>query len=163
MSEQHYILIPHTNHSPKIEELIKKGLLKIGKSYPIHRTPTMYDPKTFTPVHRWIVTLCNVVNSSNIPYRTILIEKEELEQSFSTLQNWRNHQISKLTGELPNTHLIEYINYLTQHLLIIKKELIKNPLKDHNITQESEIIGKQIKIIKEKLLIDENPSGSLEV
>jgi len=146
MSEQHYILIPHTNHSPKIEELIKKGLLEIGKSYPIHRTPTMYDPKTFTPIHRWIVTL----NS-----QTILIEKEELEQSFSTLQNWRNFQISKLTGETPNTHLIEYINYLTQHLLIIKKELIKNPLKDHNITQESEIIGKQIKIIKEKLLIVE--------
>jgi hypothetical protein len=152
--EQHYILIPSQYHSNKILKLINENQIQIGKSYPINTTPTIIDPITFKPHTRFIIILNK---------KSILIEKEELEQSFSTLQNWRNLQISKLTGEPPNTHLIEYINYLTQHLLIIKKELIKNPLKDHNITQESEIIGKQIKIIKEKLLIDELPSGSLEV
>ena len=150
MSPNHYILIPGAPHSPKIIEMIKKGTIQEGKSYPIDKTPTMYDPLTYAPSHKWILII-------NLPGQSVIIETKELEQSFSTLQNWRNHQISKLTGDLPNQHLIEYINYLTNHLLIIKEELIKNPLKDHDISEESQIIGEQIKLIKEKLLINETP------
>jgi len=145
MSPEHYILIPRANHSPKIIEMIKRGNIQEGKSYPIDKTPTMYDPLTYTPSHKWILI--------NQPGQSVIIETKELEQSFSTIQNWRNLQISKLTGDIPNRHLIEYINYLTHHLLIIKEELIKNPLKDADISEETQIIGEQIKIIKEKLLI----------
>jgi len=148
MSPEHYILIPGATHSPKIKQMIREGIIGEGKSYPIDKTPTMYDPQTFNPQHKWLLHLNN---------KSVIIETTELEQSFSTLQNWRNHQISKLTGDLPNQHLIEYINYLTHHLLIIKEELIKNPLKDHDISEESQIIGNQIKTIKEKLLINETP------
>ena len=150
MSPQHYILIPGATHSPKIKQMISEGIIVEGKSYPIDKTPTMYDPLTLAPSHKWILII-------NQPGKSIIIETTELEQSFSTLQNWRNHQISKLTGDLPNQHLIEYINYLTHHLLIIKEELIKNPLKELDISEESQIIGNQIKIIKEKLLINETP------
>lgn len=146
MSPEHYILIPRANHSPKIIEMIKRGNIQEGKSYPIDKTPTMYDPLTYTPSHKWILII-------NQPGQSVIIETKELEQSFSTIQNWRNLQISKLTGDIPNRHLIEYINYLTHHLLIIKEELIKNPLKDADISEETQIIGEQIKIIKEKLLI----------
>lgn len=146
MSPEHYILIPGANHSPKIIEMIKRGNIQEGKSYPIDKTPTMYDPLTYTPSHKWILII-------NQPGQSVIIETKELEQSFSTIQNWRNLQISKLTGDIPNRHLIEYINYLTHHLLIIKEELIKNPLKDADISEETQIIGEQIKIIKEKLLI----------
>ena len=146
MSPEHYILIPRANHSPKIIEMIKRGTIQEGKSYPIDKTPTMYDPLTYTPSHKWILII-------NQPGQSVIIETKELEQSFSTIQNWRNLQISKLTGDIPNRHLIEYINYLTHHLLIIKEELIKNPLKDADISEETQIIGEQIKIIKEKLLI----------
>jgi len=45
----------------------------------------------------------------------------------------------------------EYINYLQENLTIIKKELIENPLKDSDIIEETEIIGKQIIQIKDKL------------
>lgn len=140
--EQHYILIPSQYHSNKILKLIYENQIQIGKSYPINTTPTMYDPITFKPHTRFIIILNN---------KSILIEKEELEQSFSTLQNWRNLQISKLTGEIPNEPLIEYINYLQENLTIIKKELIENPLKDSDIIEETEIIGKQIIQIKDKL------------
>lgn len=146
MTDQHYILIPSQYHSNKILQLIKENQIQIGNSYPISKSPIMYDPITFNPCHRWILHYKN---------KAIKIEKEEFEQSFSTLQNWRNIQISKLTGELPNVHLIEYIDYLSHQLLIIKKELIEKPLKDSDITEESEIIGKQIKQIKDKLLINE--------
>lgn len=156
MSPNHYILIPRANHSPKIIEMIKKGTIQEGKSYPIDKTPTMYDPLTYTPSHKWILII-NLANPDNADLESVIIETKELEQSFSTLQNWRNLQISKLTGDLPNRHLIEYINYLNHHLLIIKEELIKNPLKDQDISEESQIIGEQIKIIKEKLLINETP------
>jgi len=140
--EQHYILIPSQYHSNKILKLIYENQIQIGKSYPINTTPTMIDPITFKPHTRFIIILNN---------KSILIEKEELEQSFSTLQNWRNLQISKLTGEIPNEPLIEYINYLQENLTIIKKELIENPLKDSDIIEETEIIGKQIIQIKDKL------------
>lgn len=148
MSPHHYILIPGAPHSPKIKQMISEGIIGEGKSYPIDRTPIMYDPLTYAPSHKWLLHLNN---------KSVIIETPELEQSFSTLQNWRNHQISKLTGDLPNRHLIEYINYLNHHLLIIKEELIKNPLKDQDISEESQIIGEQIKLIKEKLLINETP------
>jgi hypothetical protein len=140
--EQHYILIPSQYHSNKILKLINETQIQIGKSYPINTTPTMYNPITFEPHTRFIIILNK---------KSILIEKEELEQSFSTLQNWRNLQISKLTGEIPNEPLIEYINYLQENLTIIKKELIENPLKDSDIIEETEIIGKQIIQIKDKL------------
>ena len=81
MSPQHYILIPESNHSPKIKQMIEKGIIVEGKSYPIDRTPTMYDPQTFNPQHKWLLHLNN---------KSVIIETEELEQSFSTLQNWRN-------------------------------------------------------------------------
>jgi hypothetical protein len=140
--EQHYILIPSQYHSNKILKLIYENQIQIGKSYPINTTPTIIDPITFKPHTRFIIILNK---------KSILIEKEELEQSFSTLQNWRNLQISKLTGEIPNEPLIEYINYLQENLTIIKKELIENPLKDSDIIEETEIIGKQIIQIKDKL------------
>jgi hypothetical protein len=130
--------------------MIREGIIVEGKSYPIDKTPTMYDPQTFNPQHKWLLHL-------TLNNKSVIIETNELEQSFSTLQNWRNLQISKLTGDLPNQHLIEYINYLTNHLLIIKEELLKNPLKDHDISEETQIIGNQIKTIKEKLLINETP------
>jgi hypothetical protein len=104
----------------------------------------MYDPQTYQPLHKWMLALNQ---------HTTIIENIEFEKSFTTLQNWRNLQISKLTDELPNQHLIEYINYLNHHLLFIKEELIKNPLKGTDVTEESEIIGQQIKKIKEKLNI----------
>jgi hypothetical protein len=132
---QHYILIPESNHSPKILQLIKEGLITPGKSYPIDKTPTMYDPQTYRPYYKWMLTLNIQTNKS------VIIENTDLEQSFITLQNWRNIQISKLTDELPNQPLIEYIDYLMSNLLIIKEELTKNPLKDDDITEESEIIG----------------------
>ena len=128
--------------------MISEGIIGEGKSYPIDKTPTMYDPLTYAPSHKWLLHLNN---------KSVILETPELEQSFSTLQNWRNLQISKLTGDIPNRALIEYINYLTNHLLIIKEELIKNPLKDHDISEETQIIGNQIKTIKEKLLINETP------
>jgi hypothetical protein len=143
MSPNHFILIPNALHSPKILQLIKEGSIIEGKSYPIDKTPVLYDPQTYQPSHRWMLFFG----------KSILIEQEEMEESFTTLQNWRNLQISKLTDELPNQHLIEYINYLNHHLLFIKEELIKNPLKDTDVTEESEIIGRQIKKIKEKLFI----------
>ena len=102
MSPEHYILIPRALHSPKIIEMIKRGNIQEGKSYPIDKTPTMYDPLTYTPSHKWILI--------NQPGQSVIIETKELEQSFSTIQNWRNLQISKLTGDIPNRHLIEYIN-----------------------------------------------------
>ena len=148
MSPNHFILIPRAPHSSKIIEMIEKGIIEEGKSYPIDKTPTMYDPLTYTPSHKWLLHLNN---------KSVIIETKELEESFSTLQNWRNLQISKLTGDIPNRALIEYINYLNHHLLIIKEELIKNPLKDQDISEESQIIGEQIKLIKEKLLINETP------
>ena len=148
MSPQHYILIPGANHSPKIIEMIKRGTIQEGKSYPIDKTPSI--PNTYQPLNRWILII-------NQPGQSVIIETPELQTSFATLQNWRNLQISKLTGDLPNEHLIEYINYLTHHLLIIKEELIKKPLKDADISEESQIIGNQIKLIKEKLLINETP------
>jgi hypothetical protein len=150
MSPHHYILIPGAPHSPKIKQMISEGIIGEGKSYPIDRTPIMYDPLTYAPSHKWLLHL-------TLNNKSVIIETNELEQSFSTLQNWRNLQISKLTGDLPNQHLIEYINYLTNHLLIIKEELLKNPLKDHDISEETQIIGNQIKTIKEKLLINETP------
>jgi hypothetical protein len=143
MSPNHFILIPNALHSPKILQLIKEGSIIEGKSYPIDKTPVLYDPQTYQPSHRWMLFFG----------KSILIEQEEMEESFTTLQNWRNLQISKLTDELPNQHLIEYINYLNHHLLFIKEELIKNPLKGTDVTEESEIIGQQIKKIKEKLNI----------
>jgi len=151
MSPHHFILIPKSNHSPKIHQLIEEGLITEGKSYPIDKTPTMYDPMTYQPEHKWMLILNTPTNKS------VIIETTEFETSFTTLQNWRNQQISKLTGEIPNQPLIEYINYLTHHLLIIKKELIENPLKDHDITEQIETIGEEIKTIKEKLLINETP------
>jgi hypothetical protein len=150
MSPNHYILIPEALHSPKIFQMIKEGLITEGKSYPIDKTPTMYDPMTYQPEHKWMLRLLPTNKS-------VIIETTELQTSFTTLQNWRNQQISKLTGESPNQPLIEYINYLTHHLLIIKKELIENPLKDSDITEQIETIGKEIKTIKEKLLINETP------
>jgi hypothetical protein len=144
MSPHLYILIPESTHSPKILQMIKDGILQEGKSYPIDKTPTMYDPQTYQPLHKWMLALNQ---------HTTIIENIEFEKSFTTLQNWRNLQISKLTGEIHNAPLIEYLNYLNTHLLIIKEELIKNPLKDTDVTEESEIIGQQIKKIKEKLNI----------
>lgn len=144
MSPQHYILIPKATHSPKILQMIKDGILQEGKSYPIDKTPTMYDPNTYQPLNKWLLVLNQ---------HTTIIENIEFETSFTTLQNWRNLQISKLTGEIPNGPLIEYLNYLNTHLLIIKEELLKNPMKDSDITEESEIIGQQIKRIKDKLNI----------
>lgn len=144
MSPQLYILIPESTHSPKILQMIKDGILQEGKSYPIDKTPTMYDPHTYQPLHKWMLALNQ---------HTTIIENTEFEKSFTTLQNWRNLQISKLTGDIPNRHLIEYINYLNTHLLIIKEELLKNPMKDSDISEESEIIGQQIKRIKDKLNI----------
>ena len=144
MSPQHYILIPKATHSPKILQMIKDGILQEGKSYPIDKTPTMYDPNTYQPLNKWMLVLNQ---------HTTIIESIEFETSFTTLQNWRNLQISKLTGEIPNGPLIEYLNYLNTHLLIIKEELLKNPMKDSDITEESEIIGQQIKRIKDKLNI----------
>ena len=143
MSPQHYILIPKATHSPKILQMIKDGILQEGKSYPIDKTPTMYDPNTYQPLNKWMLVLNQ---------HTTIIESIEFETSFTTLQNWRNLQISKLTGEIPNGPLI-YLNYLNTHLLIIKEELLKNPMKDSDITEESEIIGQQIKRIKDKLNI----------
>ena len=110
----------------------------------------MYDPQTLQALHKWILII-------NQPGQSVIIENIEFETSFTTLQNWRNLQISKLTGDLPNVHLIEYLNYLNTQLLIIKEELIKKPLKDADISEESQIIGNQIKLIKEKLLINETP------
>ena len=144
MTPQHYILITGANHSPKIIEMIKRGTIQEGKSYPIDKTPSMYDPNTYQPLNRWLLVLNQ---------HTTIIENIEFETSFTTLQNWRNLQISKLTGDLPNVHLIEYLNYLNTQLLIIKEELIKKPLKDADISEESQIIGNQIKLIKEKLLM----------
>jgi hypothetical protein len=146
MSPQLYILIPESTHSPKILQMIKDGILQEGKSYPIDKTPIMYDPQTLQPLHKWILII-------NQPGQSVIIENIEFETSFTTLQNWRNSQICKLTNELPNEPLIEYLNYLTKHLLIMKAELIKNPLLTSDITEESEIIGQQIKKIKEKLNI----------
>jgi hypothetical protein len=148
MSPEHYILIPGATHSPKIKQMIREGLIQESKPYPIDKTPIMYDPLTYAKSHKWLLRLNN---------KSVIIETPELQTSFATLQNWRNLQISKLTGDLPNEHLIEYINYLTHHLLIIKEELIKKPLKDADISEESQIIGEQIKLIKEKLLINETP------
>ena len=91
MAPKHYILIPNGQHSTKIIQLIKNGQLIEGKSYSLDRTPTIYD-----------------LNSG-----IMRIENKEFEESFTTLQNWRNIQICKLTNELPNQHIIEYINYLT--------------------------------------------------
>jgi hypothetical protein len=142
MIPTHFILL-NGKHSPKITTLIEEGHLIPGKSYPIDKTPIMYDPQTYQPSHKWMLFFG----------KTVLIEQEEMEESFTTLQNWRNLQISKLTDELPNQHLIEYINYLNHQLLSIKEELIKNPNKDSDIFEESEIIGKQIASIKEKLYI----------
>jgi hypothetical protein len=149
MSPNHYILIPGANHSPKIKQMIEKGIIQEGKSYPIDRTPTLYDPLNFSPSHKWMLHLTN--------NDLVILEMGEFSESFTTIQNWRHLQICKLTEEPSNQPLIEYINYLTHHLLIIKEELIKNPLKDHDILEESQIIGNQIKIIKEKLLINETP------
>ena len=146
MSPEHYILIPNANHSPKIHQLIKEGQISEGKSYPIDKSPTMYDPNTYQTLHKWMLSL-------TLSNKSVIIENIEFETSFTQLQNWRNIQISKLTGELPNEPLIEYINYLTTHLIQIKEELIKNPMKDSDITEESETIGKQLKRIKEKLLL----------
>lgn len=145
MISQHYILIPDKKHSSKIKDLIKEGLLITGKSYPIDKTPTMYDPQTYQPTHKWML----VLNTDK--YKAIIIEDDEFRESFTSLQNWRNIQISKLTGELPNQPLIEYLNYLNTQVLLIKEELIKNSSIDTDITTESEIIGQQIKQIKEKL------------
>ena len=143
MSPEHYILIPEANHSPKITEMIKRGTIQEGKSYPMDMTPTVYHPLNFSPSHKWMLHLTN--------NDLVILEQGEFSESFTTLKNWRNLQISKLTGDSPNEHLIEYINYLTHHLLLIKEDLIKNPHKDGDISEESQIIGEQIKIIKEKL------------
>jgi len=95
MSPQLYILIPESTHSPKILQMIKDEILQEGKSYPIDKTPTMYDPKTDQPLHKWMLALNQ---------HTTIIENIEFEKSFTTLQNWRNLQISKLTGEINTTH-----------------------------------------------------------
>jgi hypothetical protein len=145
MIPQHYILIPNKKHSSKIKDLIEEGLLITGKSYPIDKTPTLYDPQTYRPTNKWML----VLNPDK--YKAIIIEDDEFRESFTSLQNWRNIQISKLTGELPNQPLIEYLNYLNTQVLLIKEELIKNSSIDTDITIESEIIGQQIKGIKEKL------------
>lgn len=56
MTEQHYILIPSEYHSDKILQLINENQIQIGKSYRISKTPIIYDPITFKPIHKWILT-----------------------------------------------------------------------------------------------------------